>query len=145
MAEAVYAYEADENMYLRLVKNISYLPVEYRERIHPINEFIDDRTDWSVIKNKVTLINADIEGGELDLLKSLEHIIISSRPVLAVCVYHKASDLVDIPEYLKSIVDDYCYVLRKYESSVENVRRAAELVLYAIPKERISTTLQRVI
>lgn len=142
-AEAVYAYEADKNMYLRLVNNISYLPVDYRQKIHPINEFINSETDWGILQNKVTFINADIEGGELDLLKSLKNIIISARPVLAVCVYHKAADLVDIPDYIRSIVDDYCYVLRKYESSVENVRRAAELVLYAIPQERISATLQR--
>ena len=56
-------------------------------------------------------------------------------------MYHKASDLIEIPNYIQSIVDDYYLVLRKYESSVENIRRTAELVLYAIPKERISNEL----
>lgn len=140
-AKAVYAYEADEKIYQRLVKNIKYLPAHYGVNVHLVNEFINDQTDWERIEDKITLINADVEGGELDLLKSLESIIIANRPVLAVCVYHKASDLVEIPDYIQSIVGDYYFVLRKYESNVYNVRRTAELVLYAIPKERISDDL----
>lgn len=138
-AKAIYAYEADERIYKRLIKNIKYLPLKYQKIIHPVNEFIDEQTSWG--GNNITLINADIEGGEFNLLKSLNKTIIVSRPVLAICVYHKASDLVEIPNYLRSIVDNYCYVLRKYESNVENIRRTAELVLYAIPIERISETL----
>lgn len=140
-AKAVYAYEADEKEYMRLVKNIKYLPESYRDRVYPINEFIDEHTDWGGGKEKATLINADIEGGELDLLKSLKKIILTSRPVLAICVYHKASDLIEIPDYIQSIVSDYCFFLRKYESNVENIRRTAELVLYAIPKERVEDNL----
>lgn len=142
-AKAVYAYEADEKIYERLVKNIKYLPAHYGVNVHLVNEFINDQTDWERIEDKITLINADVEGGELDLLKSLESIIIANRPVLAICVYHKPSDLVEIPDYIQSIVGDYCFVLRKYESNVDNVRRTAELVLYAIPKERISDDLQK--
>lgn len=139
-AKAVYAYEADIKEYTRLVKNLEYLPLNYKEKVFPINEFISEKTNWED-KEAITLVNADIEGGELDLLKGLKKIIIKSRPVLAICVYHKASDLVEIPDYIRSITNDYFYVLRKYESNVENVRRTAELVLYAIPKERIGSDL----
>jgi len=140
-AEIVYAYEADEKIYRRLVKNMEYLPLNYREKVHPINEFINNRTNWVKVKEKVSLINADIEGGELNLLKSMATVIIESRPVLAICAYHKASDLVELPSYIQSIVSGYCYVLRKYESNVENIKRTSELVLYAIPKERMGNAL----
>ena len=140
-AEAIYAYEADERIYARLVKNIEYLPSDFKAKVYLINEFINEQTDWEKVKDKISLINADIEGEQLNLLKSLSSIIIKFRPVLAICVYHKASDLIEIPNYIQSIVDDYYLVLRKYESSVENIRRTAELVLYAIPKERISNEL----
>ena len=83
------------------------------------------------------MINADIEGGELALLKSMKGLISSARPVLAICAYHKAEDLVTLPRYIRESVNNYCFVLRKYESNVENVRRTAELVLYAIPEERV--------
>lgn len=141
-AKAVYAYEADEKIFERLVKNIEYLPSHNRANVHLMNEFINDQTDWKKIEDKITLINADVEGGEFDLLKSLRNVITACRPVLAICVYHKPSDLVEIPAYIQSIVDDYYLVLRKYESNVDNVRRTSELVLYAIPKERISDELQ---
>lgn len=140
-AKAIYAYEADEKIYARLVKNIEYLPSDFKEKVYLINQFIDEQTDWKFVKDKISLINADIEGEELKLIKSLRAVITEFRPVLAICVYHKASDLIEIPNYIQSIVDDYYLVLRKYESNVENVRRTAELVLYAIPKERISDEL----
>lgn len=137
-AKKIYAYEAERKIYTRLVKNLEYLPEGYRKKVCAINEFIDDKTDWSKLETPhVTLINADIEGGEMGLLMSMKDIISVSRPVLAICAYHKAEDLVELPTYIKKIVGEYCFVLRKYESNVANVRRTAELVLYAIPKERI--------
>lgn len=137
-ARAIYAYEADKKIYTRLIKNLGYLPENYRSRVHPVNAHIDDRTDWTILRDKVTLINADIEGGELDLLHSMKDIIMMHRPVLAICAYHKPEDLTQLPRCIQNMVREYCFVLRKYESNVENVRRTAELVLYAIPKERMA-------
>lgn len=137
-AKAVYAYEADGLAYHSLMKNLKYLPDAFRKKVHPVNEFIDGRTDWSILHcEKVTLINADIEGEELDLLKSLKDIIALHRPVLSICVYHRADDLIEIPKYIRQIVEGYSFVLRKYEGAVTNVRRTWELVLYAIPEERL--------
>lgn len=138
MAKSVYAYEADELTYISLRKNLQYLPSEFREKVHPINEFINEKTNWSILNGeKVTLINADIEGGELDLLKSMKDIITLHRPVLAICAYHRADDLIEIPKYIEKITKGYKFVLRKYEASALNVRRVSELVLYAIPEERL--------
>lgn len=141
-AKHVYAYESDRKIYERLVKNLKYLPQNYFDKISPVNEFINEQTNWKILKtNRVTLINADIEGGEMNLLKSMKDIISTDRPVLAICAYHKADDLVTLPQYIKKIVNNYCFVLRKYESNVENIKRTSELVLYAIPEERISHKL----
>lgn len=143
-AKAIYAYEADKKIYTRLVKNLRYLPEEHRNKVQPVNEFISTESNWEILKpNHVTLINADIEGGELDLLKSMRNVIASDRPVLAMCAYHKANDLIELPRYIQSIVSDYCFLLRKYESNIENVRRTAELVLYAIPEERIGDEIMK--
>lgn len=143
-AQKIYAYESDKKVYKRLVKNLQYLPKEQREKVQPINEFISSETNWEILRpNHVTLINADIEGGELDLLKSMKDVIVSDRPVIAICAYHKADDLIELPQYIRHIVSDYCFVLRKYESNIENVRRTAELVLYAIPKERMSNEIMK--
>lgn len=142
-AKVIYAYEADEKAYARLNKNLKYLPEKYRKKVFTINEFIDEKTNWGGILNgdKITLINADVDGSELDLLKSMEEVIVSCRPVLAICTYHKAADLIDLPSYVKQIVKNYHFVLRKYETHTKVVRRTGELVLYAIPEERLIKSL----
>ena len=112
----------------------------FRSNIELINEYIDETTEWEkAIKEKITFINADIEGAELDMLKSMKKVIVQCRPVVAVCVYHKAEDLVEIPLFLKSILKGYSYVLRKYEANISvDPKRIAELVMYAVPDERLN-------
>ena len=136
-AKRVYAFEGDLGSYSSLRAGLEYLPERYREKVSPINEFINDDTNFDKwISERVTLLNADIQGFELPMLKSMETIIKKDRPVLAICVYHKESDLVDIPMYIHSIVDNYKFVLRKYEANIISALRTWELVLYAIPEER---------
>lgn len=81
----------------------------------------------SVVKDKVTFIKMDIEGAELEALKGSQNIIKQYRPKLAVCVYHKREDIIEIPRYIKSLVPEYHLYLRHYSSGV------TETVLYAIP------------
>lgn len=83
-----------------------------------------------------TLINADIEGAELELLHSCKDIIIRDRPVIAICAYHRPSDIYDFIEYIQSIQNDYIFKFRKYTCSTVFYRLENELVLYAILKER---------
>ena len=49
----------------------------------------------------------DIEGGELDALKGAENVLKQYKPKLAICVYHKPEDLLNVAHYLKIIVPDY--------------------------------------
>lgn len=137
-AEIIYAYEADKEAYRNLCNNLKYLPDEYKKKVKTVNEYIDGSTEFKkeLKDKKVTLINADIEGGELSLLYNIRNIIKKDRPVLAICAYHKASDLVDLIQFLNDLVEDYVYMLRKYMASFGSANRTAELVLYAIPKER---------
>ena len=79
-----------------------------------------------VIHDEVTFIKLDIEGAELEALKGSERTIKTYRPKLAVCVYHKPEDIIDIPLYLKSIMPDYRFYIRHYS------RSRFETVLFAI-------------
>jgi len=136
-AKKIYAFEGDTNIFNRLVRNIEYLPSSKRQKIQAVNMYVGEETNFiKVIDEKVSLINADIEGAELDVLKALRHIIVKDRPVLAFCIYHKAEDLIEIPNYIDDLVSDYEFVIRKYHDSAASVNYAAELVLYAIPYER---------
>lgn len=138
-ARKIYAFEGDKSVFKILERNIQFLPVDCQRNIKLMNEYINETTEWEkAIKEKVTLINADIEGAELNMLKSMKNIILQCRPVIAVCVYHKAEDLVEIPSFFLSTLKGYNYIIRKYEANISvDPKRIAELVMYAVPDERL--------
>ncbi len=75
---------------------------------------------------KATFIKMDIEGSELEALKGSKQTIQKYRPKLAICLYHKPEDLLDIMLYIKSLVPDYKFYIRHYTLF------QVETVLYAI-------------
>jgi FkbM family methyltransferase len=77
-----------------------------------------------------TCIKMDIEGAELDALKGAAETIKRVRPVLAICVYHQQDHLWKIPLFIRSLCDDYRFILRAYMPG------RLETVCYAVPKER---------
>lgn len=74
---------------------------------------------------RVTLIKMDVEGAELESLRGSKNTITKNHPRLAICVYHRAEDLWEIPGYILSLVPEYKFYLRHYSS------RDYETVLYA--------------
>lgn len=84
------------------------------------------------IQEPVTYMKMDIEGSELAALHGAKHQISENKPKLAVCVYHKPEDFLDIWNYLRSLVPEYKFYLRhhwKFEMS--------ETVLYAVPENEV--------
>lgn len=81
-----------------------------------------------------TLIKMDIEGSEMETLIGAEKIIRDYRPVLAVSLYHKPEDLIDIPLWIREQYADYRFFVRKYYSIFSLLN---ELVLFAVPLERL--------
>ncbi len=79
-----------------------------------------------VVREKVTFIKMDVEGAELKSLMGAHDTISRDKPKLAVSIYHKQEDMVQIPLYIKSLVPDYRLYVRHYSN------HACETVLYAI-------------
>lgn len=69
-------------------------------------------------------IKMDIEGSEMDALRGAENIIKEHTPFLAICVYHRKNDVIDIPKYINSLGCDYDFYLRC----------GFHTILWAIPK-----------
>ena len=63
-------------------------------------------------QNVDVFIKMDIQGSEYKALEGGENLIKTRKPSLAICVYHKANDLVKIPLYLKKLVPEYKIYLR---------------------------------
>ena len=76
-------------------------------------------------------LKMDIEGSELDALHGAEKLIRERTPVMAICVYHREEDLIEIPQYIHRTAGAgvYDYFLGFHGLDL------AELVFYAIPKK----------
>lgn len=85
-----------------------------------------DAIDNIVGEEAITFIKMDIEGAELQALKGAKRTIFRNKPKLAICIYHNDSDIYRIPAYILSIVPEYRFYIRHYNSN------AWETVLYAI-------------
>lgn len=68
----------------------------------------------------------DIEGAELKALEGAKKTIQKYKPTLAVCVYHRNEDILEIPQYIKSLVSEYKFFLRHHNYG------GTETVLYAV-------------
>lgn len=75
---------------------------------------------------KVTFIKMDIEGSELMALQGASETIKKWKPKLAISLYHKAKDVIEIPYYILELVPDYKLFIRHYTCNM------GETVLYAI-------------
>ncbi|MCM1251238.1 MAG: hypothetical protein NC321_00290 [Clostridium sp.] len=134
--EKIYGVEGDGDTYRKLRKNINILPDDLLHKIELKNIYLDKSSVEYYIDKKITLINMDIEGMEKEVIIGLKECIKKNRPVLAICAYHKPEDIVELPLLVYEIVDKYKIMFRKYAPSYNNRLGNAELVMYAVPRER---------
>lgn len=78
-----------------------------------------------------TLIKMDIEGAEPRAIPGAAATIRDSRPILAICAYHKCEHLWTLPVLIKNALPEYEIFLRRY------AEECWETVYYAIPPERL--------
>ena len=91
-----------------------------RISITTIDEFVESHQI-----EKIDFIKMDIEGWELRALKGARSTIGKFGPKLAICLYHKFSDFVEIPHWLSANFPDYEFRLGHYTLFED------ETVLYA--------------
>ena len=89
---------------------------------------VDVDTLDNIIKEKVDYIKLDIEGAEQDAIEGAKNTIQKYKPVLAICIYHKAEDWYEIPKKVLAIESGYKIYIRHYMEGI------FETVMYFIPK-----------
>ena len=73
----------------------------------------------------IDFIKADIEGYEMDMLVGGAESIKAHHPILAICIYHKTSDLYEIPLYINRLNKKYKFEIAHHYYNFN------ETVLYA--------------
>ncbi len=91
-----------------------------------LSKSIDDFVAEQALQ-RVDFIKMDIEGAELKALQGAEQTLKAFRPKLAIALYHRADDFVDIPSYLESLNLNYEFFLDHFTIHLE------ETVLFASP------------
>ena len=127
---------SNEKKSLEITINHSASTVEkgqYNTSIHN-KEIVELIALDKVLNEKVSFIKMDIEGSELDAINGCKFTIKSQTPNLAICVYHRLSDLWDIPLKILEINPNYEFYLRHYSG---NNHSLYETVLYAVRKKTV--------
>jgi FkbM family methyltransferase len=84
--------------------------------------------DDVLLNHPVTLIKLDVEGAEMMALTGAKRLIERNRPGLAVCLYHRPSDLWSIPQWVSDLSLDYKLYYRIHGQNT------FDGVLYAFPQ-----------
>jgi FkbM family methyltransferase len=80
------------------------------------------------LETPFTFLKMDVEGAERAVIAGAEKVILRHHPKMAISVYHRPADLVDIPEQVLAIRDDYDIRLRHYTEGF------TETVMYFTPR-----------
>jgi|GEM_PF-2224962 len=78
----------------------------------------------------ITFIKMDIGGFELEALLGARETIRRWKPRLAISIYHKPCDIIDLPAYILQIVPEYKFCIRHYSFSTQDT------VLYAMVDDK---------
>ncbi|WP_312352957.1 FkbM family methyltransferase [Aminipila sp.] len=116
------AYKEEKKLIFNQKDNQSASAFSYEQSENGVGV---DKLD-NMIKDKISLIKMDIEGFELEALEGARGIIKKYRPKLAICIYHKYDDIVNIPEFIVELGMEYKLYIRHHSWY------SGETVLYAI-------------
>jgi len=132
----IYTFECDNNLFELVKKNIQ---INELQNVYPQKCFLSRETgemeiggkiektlsiDDFVKENNLTdigLIKFDIEGAELEALKGSINTIKEQKPILMVPIYHRDSDIYEIPQFLHALNIPAIFSLKWTEKRVLGV------------------------
>ncbi len=79
-----------------------------------VQDMVDIVRIDDVVDGAPTLLKMDIEGSELAALKGAANVIKTHKPRLAISAYHRATDLIDLSDFVLSLRPDYKVGLRHH-------------------------------
>jgi len=110
-------------------KQLSNIPQELQNNCAHDYQAENIDTIDNLIDEKIDFLKLDIEGAEQDAIKGAKNTIQKYKPILAICIYHKAEDWYKIPQIVLDINPNYDIYLRHYMEGIY------ETVMYFLPKK----------
>lgn len=104
------------------VRPAAGIPGERVVPVRPLDDIVGD--------GEVSFVKLDIEGDELAALPGMRSVVARSRPVLAVCAYHRQDHLWRVPLALADLLPEARIHLRPHGAE------GWDLVAYAVPPHR---------
>lgn len=92
--------------------------------VDSLDNFFINNNDANILPP--TFIKMDIQGAELAALQGGAETIKQYKPKLAISIYHKPEDIIEIPAFIKSLVPEYKLYIRHYTNT------HTETILYAL-------------
>lgn len=86
-------------------------------------------TTIDCLHDDICFLKVDVEGGEKNLLNGASNTIRLHKPSIAISIYHKEEDIVELPQILLNLNPNYKFYIRHYSVGTP------ETVLYAIDNE----------
>jgi len=81
------------------------------------------------VNGELVFLKFDVEGAEWEALKGAHALLVQSRPLLAISVYHQPDDLWQLPSYIASLDLGYRLFLRTQGED------GMDVICYAIPPQ----------
>lgn len=119
------AWSMDGDLYINSMGN-GMSSVTMKESNAYCDKIAVNKLDTILKNKKVTFIKMDIEGAELEALYGAREIISGQTPKLAISIYHKPEDIVELINLIMNYNDNYRFYLRHYSVV------SWDTVLYAI-------------
>lgn len=91
---------------------------EYIDAVSIDNKFSD---------KKISFIKMDIEGSEVEAIKGARKTIKKYKPKLAISVYHKKTDIYEIPLLIQEICPEYKFYLRHFSTHLSETVLLAKI------------------
>ena len=99
-----------------------------RSQVAREGEMVEAMPLDSLVDGPVSFIKMDIEGSERRALRGSVRLIRTYRPRLAVCIYHKRWDLLELPLYVMHLAPGYRLTIRHYGANIYETVLLAEPV-----------------
>ena len=121
----VAAWDKAEELVFQIIPDISGSHVLSNGSASGSDIVVQGKALDDLIPGRISFLKMDIEGSELAAINGASGLIRKWKPRLAICIYHNAEDILEIPLRILELVPEYQFRIRHYGTGLY------ETVLYA--------------